>query len=520
MLQQKAVVDLLLWAAGGDVAPPDLRESDCEQLAAALHSHRLDARFLRRARVDGVEVPHVLARRLTERLAGIRRDVDKRAALARTLSALASPDDHRRGLITLKGFTLLGLTGGEQAVRHSGDLDVLVGDPAEFVQRALTLGFTIRDRMDVLDEYARLVHDEHGMVEVHSYYAVPSWRSRATEVDCDPKANPDRWVHGVSLGETRLHYADIVDDLVPAPALEGGGWVLRPEVAVLVQAAHLHGDYVRAVLPEPMGTARLDEIATVLDFCALPGFDFGYLAELVDRFQAHDVVAFARALAVDLLDRDPFPPGTGLDLPDGRFFPVDLWWDGVEGLLVDLGWNPLEIVVRSEPPLAVLERLGACRVPVTDVPREVSAATGTSSDLDRYVLREGRSGHFDVRCAPAADDRALSLTISVPAAADDRMMAVSLNFGDYRFEFFHRNAENDLQFDDYSLTPVEGPPVERSARRVDGRDVLTVRIPWVRLGDTRPADLPLLLGVRRQVREWGATDGVAILPLRLTWGAA
>jgi hypothetical protein len=177
--------------------------------------------------------------------------------------------------------------------------------------------------------------------------------------------------------------------------------------------------------------------------------------------------------------------------------------------LTDLGWQPRELVVRTASHESVLDRLGAVRLDLS-APRH----TGTDSGLARFAHRAGISTAFSVRLNASATPAGLDLTISVPSTSDDRMTAVSVNFGDDRFEFFVTAPEMACRFDDYSLETRNGAPVTNAARRIDGRDELAVHIPWPRLGSPR-AILPLLLGVRRQVRPWGATDGAAILPLLL-----
>ncbi|WP_162147342.1 nucleotidyltransferase family protein [Actinoalloteichus caeruleus] len=525
MSSGNSLVDALAWSAGGDVPRPTLDDVDTTAFAHALHAHRLDARFLHRVRVESVRVPPDLVSALTDRLAGIRAAMDRRAALATVLDEATAGRDRSRSMVPLKGFTLLALTGEERAVRHSGDLDVVVADPAGFVTSADRFGLVPKGPREILDEYARLVAPEHGMVEVHSYYPVPRWRTRTTPEDCDPRAHPGQWVHHETLGEHRILHGDLVDHLVEGTGMPGAPRVLRPEAAVVVQACHLYGDYIRAVLPVPLGTVRLDEIAAVADMCALPGFDVAVFAELVTRFGAEDVVSFVRALSVDLLGRDPVPPGCSLPAPSDRFFPVDLWWDGVEGFLVDPGWRPAELVVRTREHEEVLAAIGGSTVavPCSSEPTRISVGAGTSTDLDRSVFRPGRTGPFDVVGELSADDGALSVVLSTPAAADGHMTALSLNFGDHRFEFFHTAATGELRFDDYSLTsPADTEPVGRSAERTGGRDVLRVRIPWRRLGGCPGPGrgMVLLAGIRRQRLGWAETDGAAILPLRLDVGPA
>jgi hypothetical protein len=252
--------------------------------------------------------------------------------------------------------------------------------------------------------------------------------------------------------------------------------------------------------------------------CALPGFDSAVLRTLIDATHSADTVAFLRAVTLDLLGHDPLAAALG---PFRRpaALPVDLWWDGVDGFLTDLGWRPGQLVVRDESPLSVLRRLGATTlaVPLTGTPVPVAALGGEGPAAPRFVHRVVAGERFDTRVAVSAGEHGLTVDLSVPAAGPQWMTAVSYNFGDHRWEAFFADPAQPVQFDDYSITEHTGRAAAVAAHRADGRDVIRVDLPWARLGNPqrRAEPLALLLGLRRQRLPWGETAAGVLLPLEL-----
>jgi hypothetical protein len=116
--------------------------------------------------------------------------------------------------------------------------------------------------------------------------------------------------------------------------------LLEPEVAALIHATDMHVEHLR-VCPALAATVRLDELATFVDLCSLPGFRLGFPADLAKHFEPYNVLPFARCLAVDLLGKDPFQgceDRWSLPSEHPRIFPRPLV-DGLCGMPIDLGWQ-------------------------------------------------------------------------------------------------------------------------------------------------------------------------------------
>jgi hypothetical protein len=509
----------LFWAAGRPGEQPP--EVDEDALFAALDEHRLDGRFLRR--VSTATAPAFSADLVTavrDRHVQVTRRVDVQVDTARQLASdarAAASDDE---LLLLKGFSLYALTGDRLTMRRSGDLDVMAADLDGFVARALAAGYQTLGEPDQLAEYAVLHHPDHGPVDLHSYFPVTHVPAGLPPSQYDAGANTGRWQQSAPFLVHKLRHADLREhrSRSVAPPLEPLA-ILGPEMLALVYASHFFADYIMNLLPLPVATVRLDEVATIVDLTRLPSFRPHVLDALAEHYDGQHVLAMAARLARELLGIDLFAGTACLDGTDAVSFPRDLWWDGVDGFPVDLGWDAGETAVRDTGMSVLLNRLGANATPVRPLgpSARIGALTGRPTDAGRYVYRRVAGCGFAVECDVAAGAHTLDLTVRMPGAGPDEMSGLSLNFGDHRFEFFYKPAIGHFRADDYSNLLSADNGIVSDARTADGHDVFTVSIPWKTLGDPlqAAAPVPLLLGARQQKREWGRMTGGAILPLFL-----
>lgn len=514
----RALRAAMTWAAGAPGDPPALASGHLPRVRELLDAHRLDARFLRRVDAEGPRTfGDDLVRGVRERQERTAAGVVRRIALARQVADRLRRDGAAQPLVLVKGFTLYGRTGDPAHLRRSGDLDVVSDEPQQLVDTLVREGFVPEGELDVLDEYCRLRSPDGQLVEVHSHVRVPRLPDGVRPSDCDPRLHPGDWpqpwhLETYQLGQKRLAgLLDSGDNAVGLP-------LLRPEPALLAQVCHAFGDYVTAVFPLPAATVRLDEIAAGADYAALPDFRPELLAELTEETGAHDAVAFFRSMAVALLGTDPL---AGAGLP-GRcepreFFPVDAWWDGVDGYTIDRGWHPEQLVVRDSAAIpALLDRFDAPTVDLLapgDTHRVAAPGQGAAG---RSVHRTVPGHAFDVEARfTRASDGGLTVVVSVPAAAAGAFSALSLNFGDHRYECFYEPDGDRFRHDDYSLADPGGNGFTSHFTRRDGRDVFEARLPRAATGDPEDGVLPLLLGARHQRAGWGRMLGGAVLPLRL-----
>ncbi|WP_158710992.1 nucleotidyltransferase family protein [Streptomyces albus] len=514
----RALRAAMTWAAGAPGAPPALTPEHLPRVLELLDAHRLDARFLRRVDAEGPRTfGDDLVRRVRERQEHTAAGVARRIALARRVADRLRRDGAAQVLVPVKGFTLYGRTGDPAHLRRSGDLDIVSDEPQQLVDVLTRDGFVPEGELDILDEYCRLRSPDGQLVEVHSHVRVPRLPDGVGPSDCDPRRHPGDWLQPwhletYHLGQKRL--AELMDTGDNAAGLP----LLRPEPALLAQVCHAFGDYVTAAFPLPAATVRLDEIAAGADYAALPDFRPGLLAELTAETGAHDAVAFFRSMAVALLGTDPL---AGAGLPGSceprAFFPVDAWWDGVDGYVVDRGWDPGQLLVRDRTAIpALLDRFDA-PAPELLAPGDTHRVTAPGGGAAGRSVHRAVPGHaFDVEARlTRTSDGGLTVVVSLPAAGPGEFSALSLNFGDYRYECFHEPDGDRFRHDDYSLTDPGGNGFTTRFTRGDGRDVFEAHLPRTALGAPEDGVVPLLLGARHQRAGWGRMLGGAVLPLRL-----
>ncbi len=514
----RALRAAMTWAAGAPGAAPALTSEQLPLVLRLLDDHRLDARFLRRVDAEGPQTfGHDLVRAVRERRERIAAGVARRIALARRVAEWMRRDGFGLPLVVVKGFTLYGRTGDRAHLRRSGDLDVVSDEPQRLVDTLVGEGFVPEGELDILDEYCRLRGPDGDLVEVHSHMRVPRLPDGVRPADCDPRPHPGDWLQPWRLETYRLGQKRLAE-LLDAGDNVTGLPLLRPEPALIAQACHAFGDYVTAAFPLPAATVRLDEIAAGADYAALPDFRPDLLAELTAETGAHDAVAFFRSMAVDLLGADPLADaGLPRACDPGDFFPIDVWWDGVDGYTADTGWRPEQLLVRDHTAIpAVLDRFDAPTLSLL-APGDTRRVTAPGGEAAGRSVHRSVPGHaFDVDGRVIREsDGGLTVVVSVPAADPGTFSAVSLNFGDHRYECFYEPDGDRFRHDDYSLTNPGGNGFTSRLTRRDGRDVFEARLPLAAVGDPGDGVLPLLLGARHQRAGWGRMLGGAVLPLRL-----
>jgi hypothetical protein len=523
MQSREKLRTVLLWAAGAAVEP-DFAGLSVETVLRAVHAHRLDGRLL--ARADGVP-PEVL-RAVQARYADIEAKVEGRIAVLQELGRAVRDRDPDDRVVMLKGFTRFALTGARHSLRFSSDMDLICRDLDAFVDIAEGMGFDRVGPKDHLAEYACLILPGRAYVELHSHYPITTL-DVADAAELAPGAHPGAWEQLHRYAIHRIDRAELVEHSVESPVVPGIH-VLRPELAVLVHAAHLFIDTMRYPHPLGEGTARLDEIATVVDLARLPGFDRDLLSRFARRHGAELALDTTRRLAADLLGVDPFGDAAPR-LPGNP--PRNLWWDGLPGgFPVDLGWDPGQFVVCDTTMadlVAALQgdvvQLGA---PGTTVP--VTLPCDGSSPAPRHIYRREPGDKFQVRYEFRADETGLTVDVVVPAVEAGRMTGVAFYLDRHRYEFFwDAGRDTPVRFADYtphdampeiSATgeppPRDPAPIAYDVRRDAVEEVLHACFPWSALGGEE--DVSLLLSTRQQRLPWGPMTGGCVLPIRLARG--
>ena len=186
MTSRTALLDTLVWAAGGQ-RTPRFEEIATDELLHALLRHRLETRLLFRSRAEGVVVPPDVLEEVTARHEKYVRVVGEQIATFQRLQqelAASAPDAR---VLPIKGFGLYALTGLEEHVRYSWDVDVIGTDPAAVVEAARAI---TEEGYHFHGEDHPYVYAHMEGIEVHTRYLVTSFPKGVGPEGCDPRLNP------------------------------------------------------------------------------------------------------------------------------------------------------------------------------------------------------------------------------------------------------------------------------------------------------------------------------------------
>ncbi|HUN36804.1 MAG TPA: nucleotidyltransferase family protein [Trebonia sp.] len=508
----------LIWAASG-IGSPAFEEVDEGSLAEAVRLHRLDSRLWHRIQSLGTAAPPQLAAELLARHQLIKAKTSGQIARFAQLREVLRSATGSEEVLPLKGFGLYVLTGREEHLRYSGDVDLLGASPADLVKAALTLA---DDGYHFHGEEHPYVYAHMTEFEVHARYVITGFPTGEDPADYDPARHREVLRLPRAFTETTVTYGDLADSMncdgVQATPVPG------PEMAMLIRCAHIYVGYAMDPRPLPAATVRLDELAQVRDLARHPSFDVQQFAKICEKFRASLVVGFVRRLCRDLFGADPFEPASGhggLPEIEHDWFPQNLWWDGIgAGFPVWLGWSPQDLIVRGSAVPSLVQSLGAMRVPVgSDHSARVTLLGARPTEGARYIGLSHREELDFAEVGFTLTRDALRTTVFLPLTPLDQMSGIGVASGDSRVELFFKPREGSAEFSDWSVS--RWPPEQlSSSARVDGdRHVLTIELPWTVFGRDRMPErgesVDLLVRARQQVRPWADVTAGLIFPVNL-----
>jgi hypothetical protein len=515
----------LIWAASGRGAFPDFGSIDQDQLYGALREHRLDGRMLDRLKGEEQAAPRQWLAALSERHMQTMMRVGSQIDLYAKIREQLRRADPSRELIALKGFELYAHSGSDRHIRYSDDIDVMAADPASVVAAVQELGPVDVIKKEHSYEYAVLITRPAGqIVEVHTRYNVTGFRPDADARDYSPTVLSGRREMRDRFDISSVRYPDLTDYLTTRLVRDTALPTLSPEAAVIIRCAHLYVGYLSHPYPLPFATVRLDELATVVDLAGLPSFNARRFDALCRKFCAQLVVGFTRRLAMDIFGIDPFAGHLAplLDSEGPRaWFPHNLWWDGIgEGVPINLGWSPAEVVARSADSADVTQTLGRAEVRANPSGHtRLTMLRGDEDELPRYFFRRRAGSRFDVILELDVLPGALEVSASLPATQTDEMAAIAVSSGDWKYELFFKLREQLSEFNDESARREYGAECESKCVAGGSRYSLRMTLPWRALGRDAPPgrgeEIPILFKARQQDRGWGEIRGVVVAPMAL-----
>ncbi|WP_165864060.1 nucleotidyltransferase family protein [Capsulimonas corticalis] len=300
-----AILQILKWAAG---APGDfdaVRSVDEDALLLLIASHNLYSRFFRRVQK---ERPRWASRVLNIRAFTLNRFARHRiqqqiaslGEIVKSVPAVAGP------VIPIKGLSIYALTGGDDNIRVSGDIDLFSKDPESLWEAMTRLGYATEEKRDK-GSHVAVMYRGDVQVEIHRSFPVWSYPPGLAGADMRPEAHPGLWIQPFSdLRETSIHYQEIADESCPGVAPGTQDLTApNPMMSALLLCVHAFRHYVEGqALESPI--VRLGELADIHDLARHPQFDERRFHRLVNRFSAHDAVNFVQSLARQYLGAVPF----------------------------------------------------------------------------------------------------------------------------------------------------------------------------------------------------------------------
>jgi Uncharacterised nucleotidyltransferase len=512
-------LDVLLWAAGGEL--PSGRDADLDEdrLLLLTRAHQLATRLDRRL-ASGP--PRWASPRLVAEVAALAGEAHRRlreqyGALAEIRAAVP---ERARPLLS-KGMAHLLLTGDERTVRRFHDLDLFSRDPMGLERALPALGFRLDDKdppeplgRRVFHEIAKATRGDCN-VDLHGRFPAWSYPAGLDGAACSAAEHPGPWRCPDTLLRGEITTGGLFASAVERPGLDGEPVLITDaEMTVLVGCCHLFADYV-VEFGAPYARIKLGELANVGELLSSPAFRWPAFERLAREHRAEDAVAYVLALLDRWLGIRRDPPA-GARFPGDPVPPRTLWFArGRGGFVVSTAAveRPEDVVVRATTAGDLVRHLGASTVAAD---RWYGTPGLAVAPLARRLLHgEELAARLNARWDPAG----LELAVGVAGAGDPGELDVLAWFGDTIVECVAHETGELHAYDrrrERRLDP-STVPFRRLPAAGDGTVEHTTTIPWSMLpaGD---AEIPLLLGVRRWPPggEWPRAS--TLFPLRL-WRA-
>lgn len=298
--------EILKWAVNPHAPPPPSgpAQADEENLLQLVAHHRLSGRLLARVRRERPSwCSRTLLFSLWKQQEMVKQQWRAQVTAANELSAAFSTPNEP--LIFIKGFSPHALTGDENAIRFSGDLDLFFPD-LERLQRTLREKGHPEGEPAFTHEFATLFYNGQ-MLELHRYFPVWSYPPEMTAAAVLPEKNPDWWVQPFSHQSLReIRYEDLRENAVRGVTPETANlFVPSAALTVLILCAHEFKEFIES--PFTLRTIKLAAVAEAWELARHPQFDATRFLDLVDQFAGHDAAAFLGYLMEAYCGSNPLP---------------------------------------------------------------------------------------------------------------------------------------------------------------------------------------------------------------------
>ncbi|MBC6445046.1 MAG: nucleotidyltransferase family protein [Alphaproteobacteria bacterium GM202ARS2] len=368
----------LLAVATGRMEKLPSQVQDVELLVKLIAEHNLQGRCLRHRQDLQERFPGPLLAEIAtthqQTEANYRRNVG-------ALGAVIDHFGHEVGTI-IKGFSIFLLT-RDPALLRCGDIDLVLADARALIEHLLDTGY-VQTRQPFMHEIGEFTRDG---VEFDLQWGFPISRYPDSIWGA-----PKRPVWGAGLMQaTLIEAAELNADNTHLSTETPPICIPSAEFAVLIAAAHSFMNFTNlwSISHREKTWLRLAELADVQEMTVLDGFSRARFAQLVERYQAWDIVAWIDWIWTMLSGRPIFNLSSQRPFPSAA--PCCLWWN----LWIDL-LPPISLMLgdRWYPHAAVTERViadAACLGNTTE-------NSGTAwRDLSFTWVTPGREGLYQLQ---------------------------------------------------------------------------------------------------------------------------
>lgn len=502
--------DILLWAAGSPRPLPQIDHFSFPLVMDGIQYHRLTHRFAARAEQQKPDWWTPLVRLTVN---AMKEGTNKRFqvqsdALHAIASAFAEMSEFP--IIGIKGNTTYALTGEEQDIRSTTDLDLFTRDPQMLIQTLKRAGF-IESPPKGAHEIAQMTRDDI-CIDLHDYFPVPVPNFSLDNPEIlDPALHPGHWVQNVNIEDYQIRYDDLLKDAVQSEAPVTRG--LRfpgVNMSLLILCAHTFQDYGYKWLD--WSKLRLVSLAEVYDLMGHAQFNYHYFLALAQQFGGEQAIQYiSYCLRAFFADTTSLPTATAhkYNTPQQHFrFPQRLWrlfWAvldvPMDVFLVNQGKIPLKLT---------LEQLGANTVVATGPgtqQRLYTTHNAWSGDyLERVIFLYQRSLAMPIQYAVSYDDANITFKISPGYKAPDIADHMRLTFDKGYIAIVYDKYKNELTTAGFKCNVA----VEHSE---DGYTV-NVSLPLASIGVSPLLSTPMWFGII-QINRTGEMVSGALIPMNI-----
>ncbi len=493
---------ILKWATGADFTLKSPLDFDESELYRLIELHNLSGRFLDRAeRLQDNLFSSQFIDRVRELYTRTQFEVMRNISAVREInSALGANVD----LIVIKGISSFVLSGEDRIIR-AGDIDVLSSNSSALIDALLKLNF-VQTRVPFLHELGE--YSKNGVeVDVHDHFPVYSYGDSIVSVNLNPTDNTGKWQQFHETDRCEITYETLAahsfEGTIPATF---GVRVADPNILAIIICSHAFMNYTNmwSISHREKAYIRLGELADLFDLAKHPCFKREKFAELTQKFDALDTVAWAVNFTRLLTGKNPLPDFDELIVERAllsKRFPRCLWWNfwavlnfETDDLIRDR-WLSMD---------KVTDELGFNSICLTDgiTPVYATVQHPETRPLERLLTQ--RDTPFSLRLQIISNTDKIRFHLSLPTDISTNLYRFRLDFGQTAGEISYAPGEQKPS--------VVGCEMQADVQlQEDGFEfTFTFETKYLQKQLTRVDRFSILIGVALQTADGRLSDSILI----------